>query len=481
MRALLTMVFSKGNRYSCGVFDMVMRKNNSVKHRKAVPIMSVLTSLMMVCGVVFTLPSATEAHAVPASAWNPGFIISDEALYNYSSMTAAQIQTFLNDKGASCQSGAVPCLKDYKVTTRTMAKDDFCSAAYQGANDETAATVIAKVAAACRINPQVIIVTLQKETSLVTTTSPTESRYRTATGYGCPDTSACDSQYYGFFNQVYMTAHQLRKYAALPSNYSFKAKATNTIAYNPNSSCGSSKVYIENQATASLYNYTPYQPNQAALKSLYGTGDSCSSYGNRNFWTFFVDWFGDTENPALGKLKTLGAMTWILNTQSSSNTSFGVAFTTTDKSMPKLTWQIYDIAQKTWSTVASDAPNWITYQFPRPGQYLVHVEGMTPQGQLLRFDIGWTVQAPQIYGFTWTNIKDLKGDFGVAVQYADPGTQYQWQYYDISAKTWALLQDWNTSNWVTWQMPKKGSYLLYVTVKPPTGSNLTSAMGWVTP
>lgn len=52
---------------------------------------------------------------------------------------------------------------------------------------------------------------------------------------------------------------------------------------------------IRNQATASLYNYTPYQPNAAALAAGYGTGDACSSYGNRNFWNYFSDWFG---NPA---------------------------------------------------------------------------------------------------------------------------------------------------------------------------------------
>ncbi|MBC7404826.1 MAG: hypothetical protein H7252_03970 [Cytophaga sp.] len=51
---------------------------------------------------------------------------------------------------------------------------------------------------------------------------------------------------------------------------------------------------MENQATAGLYNYTPYQPNTAALANLYGTGDSCSAYGNRNFWRMFYDWFGST-------------------------------------------------------------------------------------------------------------------------------------------------------------------------------------------
>jgi hypothetical protein len=52
-------------------------------------------------------------------------------------------------------------------------------------------------------------------------------------------------------------------------------------------------VRIRNQATANLYNYTPYQPNEAALASLYGDGDECSAFGNRNFWRIFTDWFGD--------------------------------------------------------------------------------------------------------------------------------------------------------------------------------------------
>lgn len=67
-----------------------------------------------------------------------------------------------------------------------------------------------------------------------------------------------------------------------------------TIGYNPSASCGNTIVAIENASTAALYNYTPYLPNAAALTNLYGTGDSCSAYGNRNFWRMFNDWFGPT-------------------------------------------------------------------------------------------------------------------------------------------------------------------------------------------
>ena len=53
--------------------------------------------------------------------------------------------------------------------------------------------------------------------------------------------------------------------------------------------------YIQNQATANLYYYTPYQPNAAALRAGYGEGDGCSAYGNRNFYQYFTDWFGSTS------------------------------------------------------------------------------------------------------------------------------------------------------------------------------------------
>jgi hypothetical protein len=55
---------------------------------------------------------------------------------------------------------------------------------------------------------------------------------------------------------------------------------------------------IKNKATARLYVYTPYTPNKAALTNLYGLGDSCSTYGNRNFWRIFNDWFGSSVFPA---------------------------------------------------------------------------------------------------------------------------------------------------------------------------------------
>lgn len=259
--------------------------------------MSVRRWLLPVIGASMVLSAvlagASPAQAVTSVDWNPGLIISDSVFYDSTSMTAADIQALFDKQGASCQNGAMPCLRDYKTNTPTMPADSYCKQAYAGANGETAATIIAKVGVACGINPQVLIAIMQKETSLVTSTAPSQWLYNQAMGYGCPDNSVCDPTYAAFFNQVYRAAWQFQVYKAKPAGtYSFYPGGPFNIQYNPSASCGSSPVTIQNWATASLYIYTPYQPNAAALANLYGTGDSCSAYGNRNFWTIFNGWFG---------------------------------------------------------------------------------------------------------------------------------------------------------------------------------------------
>jgi hypothetical protein len=51
---------------------------------------------------------------------------------------------------------------------------------------------------------------------------------------------------------------------------------------------------VQNQATANLYNYTPYQPNPATIAAP-EAGDACSAFGNLNFWRLWHRWFGDPE------------------------------------------------------------------------------------------------------------------------------------------------------------------------------------------
>ncbi|MFC8681043.1 LGFP repeat-containing protein [Microbacterium ureisolvens] len=250
-------------------------------------------------------PSASAAPQVETgrvsmglAGFAAGNIISDEVFFADDTMSAGDIQAFLNERVPVCQAG-YRCLKDFAQSTSTRAADLMCRSTYQGSARQTAAEIIYHVARACGINPQVILATLQKEQGLVTHTWPSEWRYTIAMGQGCPDTAACDTRYYGFFNQVYGAAWQFKRYANPPGTSNFftwyAPGKTWNILYNPDRACGSSPVFVANQATANLYYYTPYQPNAAALAAGYGTGNGCSAYGNRNFYNYFTDWFGSTQ------------------------------------------------------------------------------------------------------------------------------------------------------------------------------------------
>jgi hypothetical protein len=222
--------------------------------------------------------------------FRPGLLISDDTFYNSDAMDAAAIQRFLEERACIPEDG-VPCLDDFTADTPDVpdAGAGHC-AAHEGGPEDTAAEIIADVAAACGINPQVLLVLLQKEQSLLT--RPTAGGYERAAGYACPDDADCDTTYFGFFNQVYNAAWQFRQYTLFPDGRAHTVGSVD-VAYSPDAACGTAPVEIRNQATANLYNYTPYQPNEAALAELYGGGDDCSAYGNRNFWRIFTDWFGD--------------------------------------------------------------------------------------------------------------------------------------------------------------------------------------------
>lgn len=254
----------------------------------------------MVVGVLLAvtlsaLPAvpSSPASALSGSEFNPGNIISDANFYNGSAMSETEIQRFLEAAvGGSCQNSN--CLAVYRADTPTRTWSFGTCSTYVGGTGESAARIIFKVQQACNLSAKVILVTLQKEQSLVTDRAPSDGVMRKAMGYGCPDTSACDSTYYGFFNQLFAAGRQLTWYGNPEGSFtSIRVGAVNAIRYHPNAGCGSKDVLIQNRATAALYYYTPYTPNAAALANLGGIGDACSAYGNRNFWVFYHDWFGD--------------------------------------------------------------------------------------------------------------------------------------------------------------------------------------------
>lgn len=239
------------------------------------------------------------ADAASLAGFDPGYIISDYQMSNYNSMDEMAIQTFLSSKNPCSNSDYElyqSMITSYPSINWHWENEHFVCISEELFGDgetigvgDTAAHIIWQAAQDYQINPQVLIVLLQKEQGLITDDFPNSRQYRSATGYGCPDTAPCSSQYYGFKNQVRKAAAMFR--AVLDGGWTNFPLGENYIQYNPNAGCGGSVVNIRSLATSALYRYTPYQPNAGALAAGYGTA-YCGAYGNRNFYLYFEDWFG---------------------------------------------------------------------------------------------------------------------------------------------------------------------------------------------
>ncbi len=248
------------------------------------------------------LPQNSQAASL--ANFHPGNIISDYVMSNYSTMSISDIDAFLHSHG-NCsdtnitkaswypslhyhiEDGHFVCLADEHFSASGANYGDLLE---EDEESQTAAEIIHEVAQDYKINPQVLLVLLEKEQGLISDSWPNSIQYRSATGFGCPDTAPCDSEYYGLKNQLESAAWLFR--TVLDGGWTNYPLGENFIYYNPNRACGGSVVNIENLATSALYRYTPYQPNQGALDAGYGTV-TCGAYGNRNFYLFFMDWFGD--------------------------------------------------------------------------------------------------------------------------------------------------------------------------------------------
>ena len=234
--------------------------------------------------------------AANLAAFDPGYIISDWQMSNYNSMNESQIQAFLKSMNSCNDTNIGRYTAGDKVSyfsemspprTWHIKNGHFVCMADEVFDGGTAAHIIYSASQDYHINPQVLLVLLEKEQSLVRDTFPHSQQYRSATGYGCPDTAACSSKYYGLKNQIRNAAALFR--TVLDGGWTNYPLGNNYVQYNPNAGCGGSVVNIRNLATSALYRYTPYQPNAVTLA---GGSDNCSAYGNMNFYKLFEDWFG---------------------------------------------------------------------------------------------------------------------------------------------------------------------------------------------
>lgn len=305
-----------------------MKKISIIKGTKLKPLFLAGVLIALALALPFTVKNMSpgvEART-RATDYNPSAIISDFDYFNNRSMSARDIQNFLNRHDSTC-------LKNYRGLALVDANrngqiEDWTPQEKYGGPTGTAtmsAAQLIKVAAdTYGINPQVLIVTLQKEQGLITRKDCPEWRYNTAFGFGCPDTAPCDRKAYGFTRQLDNAAYHFKFYTTGKDKFNNPVYATfwpgrSNIQWHPNARCGTSSVNITTKGTAALYTYTPYRPNRAALNAGYGIGDSCSSYGNRNFFLYFNDWFGSNFRRDV-KFEPMDVPRWMQSAKSQRKT-----------------------------------------------------------------------------------------------------------------------------------------------------------------
>ena len=254
-------------------------------------------ALLMAVGTMLSAAPQAQADDPPngLGGFSPGFLITETRMWDPGSMDRAEIDAFLDEKGSRCVDGddGAACLKNLRVDTPRRDATAYC-AAIPAARDASAGRILADVATACDVNPQVLIVMLQKEQGLITTRDASPKQLNEALGFRCPDFAGCDEQFAGFAAQVYHGASRLQEYGDPDRRYRYQAGGTYDIPYSPYPFCGYGEVRIFNRATAALYNYTPFTPTQATLDAGAAavTDDVCATYGNRNFFRTFSLWFG---------------------------------------------------------------------------------------------------------------------------------------------------------------------------------------------
>lgn len=200
-------------------------------------------------------------------------LANDNDFVAINSMSTGDIQNFLNSKGGF--------LKDYSENGRSAAQIIYDAAHGHGEASGSLNGIDINTSTGT-ISPKVILVTLQKEQSLITITTLDQNRLNKAMGYGCPDSGGCNPTYQGFTNQVEWAAWQFRyNYEIAGQSASWwQSHYSAPYYYVGNTvSLGWAGTYypvtFSNKATAALMRYTPHV-----------------GFGNYNFWQLGINWFG---------------------------------------------------------------------------------------------------------------------------------------------------------------------------------------------
>lgn len=266
--------------------------------------------------ILFLLAVILSPLNVNANSFDPNILITDERFVDTGTLGGVEgIQRFLENKASVLANTSADFLLRLREPGDTSLKAKLPDPRPNLGRLRTAAELIADAATASGLNGQVILVTLQKEQSLITGQFPEERGLQKALdralGFGCPDEGGCSEIFLGFYHQLFGNFDaQGNRYIGMPwslirsFNYEVGGARVGrgpmidasgnafgngnrirtsrkgdiiTLENTQPSSYGApptQTVTLSNFATAALYRYTPHIYN-----------------GNYNFVRFFTSWF----------------------------------------------------------------------------------------------------------------------------------------------------------------------------------------------
>jgi D-alanyl-D-alanine endopeptidase (penicillin-binding protein 7) len=204
-----------------------------------------IISFIILGSLLFHLAKAAAQANV-----DPNLIITDADLFSVGTWTRDDIQNFLQSKGSY--------LSKYQTTDIDGVQ-------------KTAADIIYSAAQRNQVNPKYLLVTLQKEQSLITDDSPRQGQLDWAAGYGVCDSCSMDDpkvvKFKGFGSQVDSAAGIMVWYNQNKDTFlkNFRKDQPTTV--------DGKQITPGSWATAFLYTYTPH------------------IHGNESFARIWQSWF----------------------------------------------------------------------------------------------------------------------------------------------------------------------------------------------
>ncbi len=170
-------------------------------------------------------------------------------------------------------------------------------------------------------------------------------------------------------------------------------------------------------------------------------------------------------NSHAGKAYTVSieGVTWLIR---SDRIDVGAAYDSNDE-LTQFRWQSYNLSTGKWETISDwGKGNWASW-YPEKGNYWLHVEARTQDGNVDSETICFAVDRNYVKGYT-VDIRGLtwifrsdKIDVGAAYDSNDPQVKFQWKSYNLDTGKWEVIADWSKGNWASWY-PKRGNYWLHV-------------------